>query len=248
MPDGVADRLLFGAKKGIVESIGQFQMAKGGTIFLDEIAALPTTAQAKLLRVIEKRQVEPVGAAAGTPIDIGIVAAGHAELRLAVADGRFESELYKRLSQITIQLPPLRERKVDIARLVQREVAAVGGTLAPHAKLVEACLVRPWPGNVRELCAAVRKAAREVATRQEDVVRVEDLEPAAGLTAGALAAETAVERGKNTPPADIDKAQVEAALLRANNVVHLAARILGLHRSQLYQLMDKHGIVFTEES
>ncbi len=248
-PDGVADRLLFGGKKGVVESIGHFQMAHGGTIFLDEIAGLAPSAQAKLLRLIDKHQVEPVGAIGGTSIDVGIVAGAHAELRLAVSDGRFDAELYRRLSQVTIQLPALRERRIDIARLAQREVVATDPALKAHAKLVEACLVRPWPGNVRELCAAVRKAALDVQAQKRDVVRVEDLDPAAGLTAGALAAETAVERGRNTPPADeLDKAKIEAALVRANGVVHVAARMLGIHRSQLYQLMDQHGIVFTEET
>ncbi len=247
-PEGVAERLLFGAKKGIVESIGQFQMARGGTIFLDEISAIKPAVQVKLLRLIDKRLLEPVGALEGAPIDVGIVAGAHAELRLAVTDGRFDAELYKRIAQVSVHLPPLRERRVDIARFVQREVVAVDASLKAHAKLVEACLVRPWPGNVPELLAAVRKAAAGVLAQKRDIVRVEDLEPAAGLTPCALAAETAVERPKrDSGRLDIDKATVEAALLRANNIVHLAARILGVHRTQLLQLMDKHGIVVTEE-
>jgi DNA-binding NtrC family response regulator len=246
--EGVAERLLFGAKRGIVESIGQFQMARGGTIFLDEIAALGPNAQKKLGRLIDKRELEPVGALEGTPIDVGIAVGGDAELRLTVADGRFDPELYTRLSKLTVQLPPLRERRVDIARLAVRTVATVNPELLVHAKFVEACLVRPWPGNVDELQAAVRKAADAANREQRDSVRVEDLDLAAGMTAGALAAETAVERPKrDTPPAEINKAAVELALLRSGGVIHLAARILGIHRSQLYQLMDKFGIVFTEE-
>ena len=248
IPEGVAERLLFGAKRGIVESIGHFQMAKGGTIFLDEVAALGPHAQAKLRRLIETGRVEPIGTLEGTPIDVGIVAGAHSELRLAVADGSFDPELYKQLAAVAVELPPLRERKVDIARIVRREIAAIDPTLRAHAKLVEACLVRPWPGNLPELQAAVRAAAQAAVASQRDIVRVEDLEPAAGLTAGALAAETAVERRKDAPPADFDKAAVEAALVKANSVIHLAARILGIHRSQLYQLMDRHGIVFTDEA
>jgi len=247
LPEGVAERLLFGANKGIVESIGHFQMARGGTIFLDEVTALEATVQTKLLRLIERRKLEPVGARTGTPIDVGIVAGAHAELRLAVADGSFDAALYERLTNVVVQLPPLRDRRVDIARLVQREVTAVAANLLPHAKLVEACVARPWPGNVRELRTAVRTAALAAVAQHRDIVRFEDLDPAAGLTAGALA-ETAVERRKDTPPADLDRAAVEAALARANNVIHLAARILGIHRTELYQLMDKHGIVFTDES
>jgi DNA-binding NtrC family response regulator len=244
----VADRLLFGAKKGIVESIGQFQMARGGTIFLDEISTIGPSVQVKLARLIDKQVLEPVGALEGTPIDVGIVVGAHAELRIAAADGRFDADLYKRLEEVSVYLPPLRERRVDIARLVQREVAATDPSLMAHAKLVEACLVRPWPGNLRELQGAVREAAARARAQKRDIVRVEDLDPAAGLTAGALAAETAVERPKrDTGRTDIDKASIEAALSRANNITHLAARILGVHRTTLYQLMDKHGIVVTEE-
>jgi DNA-binding NtrC family response regulator len=236
IPDGVADRMLFGGKRGVVASIGQFQLAAGGTIFLDDVATLSPAVQAKLRGVLEN------------PGDLGVVAAAHAELRMAVADGRFDGELYRRLAQTTVTLPPLRERKVDIARLVQREVAAVDAKLRPHAKLVEACLLRPWPGNVRELQAAIRKAALEVRARHQDVVRADDLDPGAGHTLGGGAAETAVERPKRqAAPAELDKATVERALAQANGVVHVAARNLGIHRSQLYQLMDQHGIVFTDE-
>lgn len=203
IPDGVAERLLFGGKKGIVDSIGHFQMAAGGTIFLDDITALGAGAQARLLRVLDHHELEPLGGDA-TRIDVGVVAGAHAEIRIAVADGRFDAELYKRLAATTVAIPSLRERKVDIARLVQREVRAVDRKLRPHAKLVESCLVRPWPGNVRELQAAIRKAAVDALAHKRDVVRVEDLDPTAGQTATSVTAtETAVERPKRqAAPAD----------------------------------------------
>ena len=249
IPDGVAERLLFGGKKGVADSIGHFQLAAGGTIFLDEVSALGTGAQAKLRRVLEHREVEPAGADP-MPIDVGVVAGAHSEIRVAVANDGFDAELYRRLAATTVTLPPLRERKVDIARLVQREIVALDPALRPHAKLVETCLVRPWPGNVHELQAAVRKAALAALAAKRDVVRVEDLDPAAGqTTTSATAAETAVERPKRQPtPRPIDKRTIEDALAQANNVVHVAARILGVHRSELYQLMDEHGIVFTDDT
>ena len=245
IPEGVAERLLFGAKKGAfsgaIEAYGHFQMADKGTLFLDEIADLDTDVQSKLLRVLETREVIPVGATTGQTIDIGIVAASHRELRQAVADNRFRNDLYYRLARATVHLPPLRNRKVDIARLVQREVAAVGKTLAPHAKLVEACCLRAWPGNVRELRAAVRQAATDARAANRDTVRVDDLPPMAGQPIGA-AGETAVERPKSVAAAGLDKEATLAALAKANNVVSVAARALGLHRNQLYRLMDKFGI------
>jgi len=247
MPTGVAERLLFGARKGAssgalsgaIAAIGHLQMANGGTLFLDEIASLDPTLQAKLLRVVETREVVSVGATAGETIEIGIAAATHRELRAAVAERRFGAALYERLSQATVHLPPLRERKVDLARHVQREIAAAPGGLSPHPKLIEACCLRPWPGNLRELRAGIRRAAAAAAQAGRTVVLSDDLDPAAGKPV-TLTGETAVDR--QLVPADIDKDAVTSALARANGVVSVAARILGVHRTQLYRLMAEHGI------
>jgi transcriptional regulator with GAF, ATPase, and Fis domain len=139
----------------------------------------------------------------------------------------------------------LRERKVDIARLVQHEVTAVKQSLSPHAKLVETCCLRPWPGNIRELRGAVHRAATEAIAAGREVVRVEDLETSAGMPVGSSQPETAVER-KHGTSAELDKDALVAALARANGVVSAAARELGLHRTQLYRLMDKLGIARDE--
>ncbi|MEO8704126.1 MAG: sigma 54-interacting transcriptional regulator [Kofleriaceae bacterium] len=241
IPEGVAERLLFGARKGAfsgaIDALGHFQMAAGGTLFLDEVAELDAAVQAKLLRVLETREVMPIGATAPTPIALGIVAASHRELRGAVADRTFRDDLYYRLARTTVRLPALRERKVDIARFVQREL----GALAAHAKLVEACCTRPWPGNVRELQAAIREAARAAITAQRDLVRVEDLADTAGQPVGGSQADTALEKPSGSP-VTLDRQAVEAALATANGVVSVAARALGLHRTQLYRLMERLGI------
>lgn len=241
IPEGVAERLLFGARKGAfsgaIDAPGHFQMASGGTLFLDEIAELDAAVQAKLLRVLETREVLPVGASASTRVDVGIVAASHRELRTAVAERRFRDDLYYRLAQVTVYLPPLRDRKVDIARFVQRELAA-SGDVAAHAKLIELCCTRPWPGNVRELRAAIRDAARKAVAAGRDLVRVEDLAPTAGMAFAAPEAPAAPAGN----PRELDRPTIEAALAAANGVVSVAARTLGLHRTQLYRLMDKLGI------
>jgi transcriptional regulator with PAS, ATPase and Fis domain len=249
LPEGVAARLLFGARKGAVagaisgaiEALGHFQMAHGGTLFLDEVAELDAAVQAKLLRVLETREVVPVGATEGTPLDLGIVAASHRELRQAVAERVFREDLYARLAIPAVHMPPLRARKVDIARLVQREVAAAGRTLAPHARLIEACCTRAWPGNVRELRGAVRQAANVATAAGRDVIRLEDLAATAGLPLGPPAHETAVDRPR-TATGDIDRETIVAALARARNVVSVAARSLGLHRTALARLMENYGI------
>jgi transcriptional regulator with PAS, ATPase and Fis domain len=249
IPEGVAERLLFGSRRGAfsgaIDAVGHFQMAHGGTLLLDEIADLDPAVQAKLLRVLETREVIPVGATTGTTVDIGIVAASHRELRSAVAERRFRDDLYYRLAHATVHLPPLRARKVDIARLVQRVVAAAGPKLAAHAKLVEACCLRPWPGNVRELISAVRDAAGEAISAGRDVVRAEDLAAGAGMPLVAPA-EAAPERPR---PAigELDKDTIVAALARHNQVISTTARALGLHRTQLYRLMEKYGIARSDE-
>jgi len=248
IPEGVAERLLFGSKKGAfsgaIEADGHFQAAHGGTLFLDEIADLDPAVQAKLLRALETREVVPVGATMGTPIEVGIVAASHRSLQQAVAERRFRDDLYYRLALTTVHIPPLRARKVDIARLVQREVAAAGRTLVPHAKLVEACCTRPWPGNIRELRGAVRQAVNEAIAAGREVVRREDLARAAGMSLppDAAPAGAAVERAGTPTPVVLDKDTVVAALARANQVVSVAARALGVHRTQLYRLIDKYKI------
>jgi len=233
IPEGVAPRLLFGGTKGAIKTIGHLQMARGGTLFLDEIADLDDAAQVELERVLAQHADE-----------LAIVAGAH-ELRAAVSDKRFSAALYHKLIACAVQLPPLRLRKVDIARLVQREVADAAARshkpLAPHAKLIETCMLRFWPGNVRELRATVKHAAGAAAAAERDVVRVEDLPDGAGLAGGTASGETAVERPKNAI-VDIDRATLLAALERANGVVSVAARSLGVHRSQLYKLMEQHGI------
>lgn len=244
IPEGVAERLLFGAKKGAfsgaIDAFGHFQQAAGGTLFLDEVADLDPSVQAKLLRAIETREITPVGASTPTKLDLGIVAASHRELRGAVADRRFRDDLYYRLGRVTVRLPPLRERKVDIARLVQREVGRA--SLAAHPRLVETCCTRPWPGNVRELIAAVREAIGKAKATSRDTVRPEDLAETAGHPVGSAADETNLEKPGKASPGELDKETVTAALAAANGVVASAAKALGLHRTQLYRLMEKLGI------
>ncbi len=234
IPDGVADRLIFGGKKGAaIETIGHVQMARGGTLLLDEVGDLDASAQASLLRLLAQ------------PAELNIVAAGQ-DLRSAVELGQLQAELYAQLLRTSVVLPPLRARRVDIARQVQRDVTELGEraglALGVHPKLLELCCIRPWPGNVRELQASVRQAAATAVKSGRDLVRAEDLAEHAGLPPGTASAETAVERPVPASHAALDKPTLVAAMQRANGVVRVAARALGLHRSQLYRLLDEHAI------
>lgn len=160
---------LFGHVKGaftgaIAAKKGRFEVADGGTIFLDEIGSISHDIQAKLLRVIQEREFTPVGDTATRKVDVRIIAATNADLKAAVAEGRFRDDLYYRLNVITITIPPLRERREDILPLVQHFVRKYSQeNQRPSPPEVDAEVLRlledyPWPGNVRELENVIERA------------------------------------------------------------------------------------------
>jgi DNA-binding NtrC family response regulator len=171
IPEPLLESELFGHEKGAFtgadrKKAGRFQLADGGTVFLDEVGNLPVALQSKLLRVLESRQVQAVGADRTTPMDVRFVAATNEDLHVRAGDGRFRADLYFRLAQYTITLPPLRARPADIAYLVARFIAEATVELrcpihevAPDAlALLEK---HAWPGNVRELRNVVRRLVLE---------------------------------------------------------------------------------------
>lgn len=223
---GVADRLLFGGKKGVAETIGHLQMARGGTLYLSSISELDPAAQATLVKLLAQ------------PLETNIVCAGH-DLRMAVTDGALRADLYERLAKSAVTVPLLRARRVDLVRLIQLEA----GDLKVHPRLIEDCLVRPWPGHVRELRAAIRQAAARALEDQRDLIRPEDLADAAGVPPGATSAETAVER-KSGGATGHDAVSLAQAMRRANGSLVACARALNLHRAQLAKLLEEHGIPY----
>jgi len=241
IPEAIAERVLFGSKKGAYsgadDAPGYVSAAHGGTLFLDELGELDLALQAKLLRVLETREVWPVGATRGVPVDCGLVAATHRELRAAVAAGRFREDLYYRLTKPVAHVAPLRQRKDEIPVLAARAIGGVGPTLALHPRLLEALCLRPWPGNVRELLHEVRAAATAALAAGAAEVRLEHLADDAGQGFGAPADEAA-----RSAPRELDKDALVAAMTTAGGNVSAAARALGLHRTQLYRLLDRHGL------
>ena len=186
IPATVAERLLFGAKRGAYsgatdDADGFCGAADGGTLFLDEIGELPLDVQAKLLRFLETREFFPLGAAKPRRVNVRVCCATHRDLRDAVAAGTFRADLYYRLSTLEVRLPPLRERPEEIPWLVHHTVSAANRTMDVHASFVEACLMRPWPGNVRELLGAVRRALH--AAREGTMLSAEHLDETAGAPA-----------------------------------------------------------------
>ncbi len=158
---------LFGHKKGsftgaIADRPGHFASANGGTVFLDEIGDMPVSMQAKLLRVLQEGEVRPVGSNKVIHVDVRIVAATNKDLRAMCRNGTFREDLYFRLAVVTVQLPPLRERKGDVAHLVRFLMESVGREMGRSAVVTPEALALlerwRWPGNVRELENEIRRA------------------------------------------------------------------------------------------
>jgi DNA-binding NtrC family response regulator len=168
IPEQLLESELFGHEKGAFTGAssrrpGRFQLAEGGTLFLDEVGNLPMSLQAKLLRVLESRQVQPVGATRAASMDLRFIAATNHDLQARVTGGLFRTDLYFRLAQYTISLPPLRERPADIAYLAQRFLEEASVELRRPVQRVlpealELLALHGWPGNVRELRNVIRHA------------------------------------------------------------------------------------------
>jgi hypothetical protein len=219
--------------------------AFGGTLFLDHVGELDLAQQARLLRAIE-------GTGSGDAA-VTVVAASDTDMRGAVASRRFRSDLYYRLARTVVMVPPLRQRKGDIPRFVARAIAEVaaelGAALQPHPRLVETCCLRQWPGNVPELVRAVIDAGRAAHDAGRDAVRPDDLPGGAGVILGDDASTTSTTTGPRpkVSPAEVDRTAVEAALSASSGNVSAAARALGLHRTQLYRLLQRFGLDRTGE-
>ena len=246
IPRDLLESELFGHVKGaftgaIRDKEGKFQLADGGTIFLDEVGDLPLELQPKLLRVLQERVVEPVGGTDQQKIDLRVVAATNADLERWIAEGKFREDLYYRLCVIPIQLPPLRERVEDVALLVRYFCAkfrAEGVTFSKQA--LERLQSYAWPGNVRELENTVE---RLLIMREGDEIGVDDLPEK--ISAIAPAPEGGVLR---LPPGGYSLEQLEMevvleALTRCEWNQTAAARFLRIPRHTLIYRMEKYNIV-----
>jgi DNA-binding NtrC family response regulator len=245
IPTGLAERMLFGARRGAYSGAdadvdGYVQSADGGTLFLDEIAELDPTIQAKLLRVIETREVLPLGANKPRRVSFGLVSATHHSLRDAVATQRLREDLFYRIGRPEVVMPLLRDRPEEIPWLLASAVHGVSSSLAMHVLFVEACLLRPWPGNVRELLAEARRSAHGALAAGSSTVEERFLDPHAGRPVRMIASSA-----ESTPSATAvlaNETEVETALREANGNVTAAARRLGLHRNQLRRWLARRAL------
>lgn len=181
LPKELVESILFGHKKGsftgaLADQIGKFDQANGGTLFLDELGELPLPTQAKLLRVLQDGQVEPIGAKQSHKVEVRIIAATNADVPKAIRAGRFRSDLYYRLNVGEIQLPALRERRTDIPKLALSILDRINGGLRKPKRLSPSALSRlqshSWPGNVRDLENCLERSAR---LAKQDVLEADDL-------------------------------------------------------------------------
>jgi transcriptional regulator of acetoin/glycerol metabolism len=244
IPEGLAERLLFGARKGAysgatADADGYVQAADGGTLFLDEVAELDALVQAKLLRVLENREVLPLGAARPKKVTLTVCVASHKALRDEVAAGRFREDLYYRVGRPEVRVPPLRDRIDEIPRFIEREIRRVDPRLSASVAFVEACALRAWPGNVRELIGEARSAAHRALQTGGLVLETEHLSRDAGAHLSSQPPEG--DRIAKGPARSWTDEAVRKALAEHDGNVRGTARALGMHRNQLRRWLAKHG-------
>ena len=237
---------LFGHERGaftgaVARKTGKFELAHGGTLFLDEVAEIPPALQAKLLRVLEQRRFERVGGTAAIEVDVRVIAATNRDLEAAIRGGEFREDLYYRLNVISLEMPPLRQRRDDIPLLASHFAARYGQRcnrpVVGISPATRKCLVAyDWPGNVRELANAVERA---VVLGSGEVIRPEDL-PEAVVEAGSAGG--ASPTGFHEAVAAAKRKLIEDALAATGGHVSRAAASLGLHPNYLHRLITNLGL------
>ena len=239
---------LFGYEKGaftgaMKSKAGLFQAANGGTIFLDEIGELPLEMQAKLLRVLQEREVRPVGSNESRTVDVRVIAATNRDLETAYREGTFRKDLYFRLNVVTVHVPALRERRSDIPMLAHwfLERCAPGRAVQVSNAAMKSLLQYDWPGNVRELENCVERA---VALGDQQMIDSDDLPPAIAAT---LVETEAVAAGSGagfttTDLEDIERTTIERVFQQVKGDKALAGKMLGISRATLYRKLKRYNI------
>jgi formate hydrogenlyase transcriptional activator len=261
---GLVESEFFGHVKGaftgaLERRVGRFQLADGGTIFLDEVGELPLETQVKLLRVLQEHELEPVGSNQTMTVDVRVIAATNRDLAAAVEAGRFRADLFYRLNVVPVEVPPLRERRADIPQLTMFFLARYSRRFGKRVETVSpdtmARLVAyDWPGNIRELQNVVERA---VVLAPGSVLELDDnlLRPRPAPSPSVIAAPAAAVTTGTGHPApgaglaemleEVERAQITAALQRSGGVIEGprgAAGALKLHPNTLRSRMEKLGI------
>ena len=262
IPESLVESTLFGHVKGAftgasADQPGSFELAQGGVLFLDEVGELRLDVQAKLLRVLQERRVQRLGARREQPIDVQIVAATNRGLQEEASAGRFREDLYYRLAVFPVELPPLRERGEDVLLLAQHFVQSFAqgygrACAGISARAERALLAHDWPGNVRELENCLRRAViledgpeLRLGSLPEAVVCAFDEAPAAKATPTQVAeAEADLPGGieEIRPLDDVVREHIERALELTGGNMSEASRRLGIGRATLYRKVERMGL------
>jgi two-component system NtrC family response regulator len=242
IPENLLESELFGYEKGAFTGAakttpGKIETAHHGTLFLDEIGDLPHSLQAKLLRFLQQRTIERLGGRSEIPVDVRVVCATHQDLKTQISEGRFREDLYYRLAEIVVNIPPLRSRNGDAVLLAHAFLRRFSqeqrrNSLQFGDDALDAIECHPWPGNVRELLNAVKRAS---IMADGERITCDDLGLAAPAREGAAAAELDLRTVREAA----ERQTIVAALARANGNIVKASELLGVSRPTLYDLMKK---------
>ncbi|HVR43849.1 MAG TPA: sigma 54-interacting transcriptional regulator [Thermoanaerobaculia bacterium] len=245
LPETLLESELFGIERGVATGVearpGKFEIASGGTVFLDEIGDIPVTLQAKLLRVLQEREIEKLGGRRRIPVDVRILAATHRSLERMIELGEFRQDLYYRLRVVEIFLPPLRDRKEDIPRLVRYFIEKYGrreglGNVRISQQALQKLMRHPFPGNVRELENLIEGA---LAVTVDPVIEADALllpeEPR-----GALGSELVADLPELR---ELERRYIARVLEQTGGNISRAARILGIDRKTLYRRRDELSLL-----
>jgi DNA-binding NtrC family response regulator len=252
LPETLAESLLFGHERGAFTGatdrrVGLFEAAHGGTVFLDEIGELPSALQAKFLRVLERQEFTRVGGNVPIKVDVRVIAATHRDLRNEIDTNRFREDLYFRLAQLRVVIPPLRDRLEDIPILCRKLLASIAGDrdlLIEQAALVHLA-AQPWPGNVRELRNVLARAA---ALCTDGVIKRSDVAGEGFGFRGTREERQALDlSGKFVEAKDraigrFESAYLSALMKRCNGNLSMASREADLARHHLRDLLKKRGL------
>jgi len=249
IPENLLESELFGHEKGSFTGAthmkkGKIELAHGGTLFLDEIGDMPLPLQVKLLRFLQERVIERIGSVKVIPVDVRVVCATHQNLQSHIEQGLFREDLYYRVSEITLSIPPLREREGDSIIIAQALLKTIcqkmnRPSLSFSEEAMRAIKSYNWPGNVREV---INKVKRAVIMADDKKVTAEDLE----LCEASTITEEALNLRKIRDNAE--RSAIIQAIQASQNNMAQAARLLGITRPTLYNLTDKLGINSGEAS
>ena len=245
IPENLLEAELFGYERGaftgaVKSNIGKIELAQGGTLFLDEVGDIPLPLQVKLLRFLQERVIERIGGRQPIPVDTRIVCATHQDLDAMTADGRFREDLYYRLAEIVVKIPSLAERSGDPVLLARHFVNRFGRELNPgvqslSADAIDAIDSYGWPGNVRELENRLKRA---VIMADGKTVTAGDLD----LPAAAPANEPAMPINLRAAREVADRKAIRQAMSRTDNNISGAAKLLGISRPTLYDLLKQYQL------